>query len=369
MATTCDALIIGGGAIGLSIARRLAREKLRVALIDQGRLGQESSWAAAGMLTLSFRAGTPEPFRRLSAASLAMHADLAAALREETGIDVGHARSGTLQLLFDAKDAAEAEEIASVRRADGLVTERLAARDVWEREPAVSKTVQGAHLHPEAAQVRNPWLGRALAVAAQRAGAELREGTPAHELIRRGDRIIGVRAGTETIEAKTTVIAAGAWSGAFASALGTALPVQPARGQMLLLEAFPPLLRHLVHRGSDYIASRGDGKILVGSTVEFVGFVKDNTAEAVHTLVRKGLQMVPHLGTARFVRAWAGLRPHTPDGLPYLGPVPGREGVLLATGHFRNGILLAPVTAEIVAALVLEKKLDFDLSPFRAGRG
>ena len=114
---------------------------------------------------------------------------------------------------------------------------------------------------------------------------------------------------------------------------------------------------------------QSDGKILVGSTVEFAGFVKDNTAEAVHTLIRKGLQMVPPLGTAQFVRAWAGLRPHTPDGLPYLGPVPGREGVLLATGHFRNGILLAPVTAEIVAALVLGKKLDFDLSPFRAGRG
>lgn len=363
-----DILIVGGGAIGTALARRLAREKLRVVLLEQGRLGREASWAAAGMLTLSNKARTPEPFRRLCAKSLDMYSDLAENLREETGIDIGYARSGVLQLLFDARDAEEARETEEVRRKDGLPIRRFEARDVWTKEPAVSKSVRGALFFPEGAQVRNPWLVRALALGAQRLGAELREGTPVTEILVRGSKVAGVRAGGETIEAGVVILAAGAWSGAFERSLGIRLPVSPARGQMLLFEAFPPLLRHMLHGKDEYITPRADGRILVGSTVEFVGFNKDNTGDGVHLLARRGLQMVPHLGTARYLQAWAGLRPHTPDGLPYLGPVPGIEGILLATGHFRNGILLTPVTAEAIAALALGKKSAFDLEPYRVGR-
>lgn len=365
---TADVLIIGGGIIGCAIALELSRAGARVLLLERDRIGCEASGEAAGMLAPQAEALPPGPFLDLCLKSRAMFGPLQAMLLEETGIDIEYLRSGILYLLLTDEDAAHGKRMFDGQRRQGLAVEWWDTRQVLEAEPHVTPEVRGALYLPDDHQVQNARMVRALALLGARYGVEIREGTPVTGLIRDRDRVIGVRSLNDTYQAARVVIAAGAWSGAMGEFLGRPIPIQPARGQLLSVETRGDLIRHILYAGKGYCTPWPNGEVVVGSTIEFVGFEKQITVAGIEELLGLARRLVPAIASRPLLRAWAGFRPWTPDEAPYLGPVPGAPGLYIASGHGRNGILLAPVTGQLMADLLLEKEPALSLTPFRLDR-
>jgi glycine oxidase len=240
---------------------------------------------------------------------------------------------------------------------------RLSREEALALEPRLTPSLLGALHLPDIAQVRNNRMAVALAEAAAKKGAEIRPGTPVTGFLRVPGRVNGVKTPRGDVFAGTTVLAAGAWSPEVLRPLGVELAVRPVKGQMLLAAGTPDFCRHMVLDGESYLIPRADGKILIGSTLEEKGFDKSVTLDAVGSLADRGARLMPEIASLPLAASWAGLRPATPDRLPYLGRAPV-DGLLLATGHFRNGVLLAPITAEIVADLLAGQSSSVDLTPF-----
>jgi glycine oxidase len=359
---TCDVAVVGGGIVGAAVAERLARDGRRVALIERGAVGREASWAAAGLLTPVHPWNYPEPMLRLDAESLAMWPDLAARLAVETGVDVELRATGLLSLIESDEDETEAERRVAWKRAHGERAERLSRAETLAREPLLAPSVRGALWMPDLAQIRNHRAAPALAAAAAKRGAVVMEQTPATGFVEMGGRVTGVRTAAGEVSAGVVVLAAGAWSSSIpGSGARSPLPVTPAKGEMLLLRAEPGALRHMVLAGGQYLVPRTDGRILAGSTVEYAGFDASVTAHGRASIGAAVARMTPSLAAAPVETSWAGLRPDTPDHLPFLGEV--RPGLVAATGHFRSGIMLAPVTAEIVRDAI-DGRARGDLAPF-----
>ncbi|MBI2931505.1 MAG: FAD-dependent oxidoreductase [Planctomycetes bacterium] len=323
-----DTLIVGGGIVGCAIARALTKEGRRVVLLERGEIGREASWAAAGILAPIHLADSPPSLAELCLAGALLYPPLVEELRGETDIDVEYRPSG---LLMPGRDGAQT-------------------------------------LLPHVAQVRSHRMTRALAAAATRYGADLRPHCEVTGFLRVPGRITGVKTTRGDILAEETVVAAGAWSGELLKSVGVDLAVRPVRGQMVLLEGPPYLVKHILLKGDRYVVPRADGPLLLGSTTEDVGFDKRVTAAGVAGILSAALEIAPVLAELPIVQTWAGLRPATPDRLPYLGRPPDLSGLVLATGHFRNGILLAPITAALIADLIAGRTLPIDLSPFRVDR-
>lgn len=372
--TPPDCVIIGGGVMGLTVARRLAKEGLRITLLERGRCGGEASWAGAGILSVC------NPHRNdavafLTARSLAMYPAFCESLLSESGIDTEFSPCGELTLLFsdDAVRCAEADcRAAGGRRVqDGNPTfEMISPEQAIELEPSVhGAKMRGALLCRETAQVRNPRLLRALVTACRLGGVDIRENTRVDGFVLDRGRVVGVRAAAESIKCHHVVICAGAWSAQLGDALGRSIPVRPIKGQMVLLKALEPPLRHVVSRGRTYLVARRDGHVLLGATEEpEAGFNTRNTAAGIASLLQAGLQIAPGVADLPIVTTWAGLRPGTPDDKPILGPVPGFDGLFAATGHYRSGLALAPATAEVAASWICARTYDLDLSICRVGR-
>jgi glycine oxidase len=362
-----DVAVVGGGIVGAAVAERLARDGRRVALIERGAIGREASWAAAGLLTPVHPWNYPEPMLRLDAESLALWPDLAARLLAETGVDVELRHTGLLSLVETDADAAEAERRVAWKRAHGERAELLSADDARESEPSLAPSIRGALWMPDLAQIRNHRAAPALAAAAAKRGAVVMEHTPALGFVEAGGRVTGVRTPAGDVSAGVVVLAAGAWSASVGTDSDTfpTLSLVPAKGQMLLLRAAPGALRHMVLASGEYLVPRADGRILAGSTVEYVGFDTSVTARGVASIASAVARMAPRLADAPVETSWAGLRPDTRDHLPILGEM--RPGLVAATGHFRSGIMLAPVTAEIVRD-VIDGRAPRDLAPFAPGR-
>ncbi|MGH7386855.1 MAG: glycine oxidase ThiO [Candidatus Methylomirabilales bacterium] len=365
---TADVLIIGGGIIGCSIALELTRARVRVLLLERDRIGCEASGEAAGMLAPQAEGLSPGPFLDLCLKSRAMFGPLQDTLREETGIDIEVLRSGLLYPFLTEEDEVYGKRLFEEQRGRGLTVEWWDHRHVLEAEPHVTPAVRGALYLPDDHQVQNARMVRALHLAGARGGAEYVEGSPVTAIVREGDRVIGVRSGTETYHAAKVVIAAGAWSGTLSELMRHEIPIRPARGQLLSLQTRGELVRHILYGREVYLVPRASGEVVVGSTVEFVGFKKHVTAAGIEGLLAAARKLVPALASRPMLQAWAGFRPWTPDELPYLGPVPGSPGLYIASGHFRNGILLAPVTGQLMAELLRDEKPSLSLAPFRLGR-
>jgi glycine oxidase len=360
---TCDVAVVGGGIVGAAIAERLARDGRRVTLIERGAIGREASWAAAGLLTPVHPWNYPEPMLRLDAESLALWPDLAARLLAETGADVELRHTGLLSLIDSDEDESEADRRVAWKRAHGEQASRLTRGEALAREPLLAPSIRGVLWLPDLAQIRNHRAAPALAAAAARRGATVLERTPALDFVESGGRVTGVRTPSGDVAAGIVVVAAGAWSGAL-DARGPRPPslvTAPAKGQMLLLRAEPGALRHMVLASGQYLVPRADGRILAGSTVEDAGFDTSVTAGGLASIGAAVARMAPSLAGVPVETSWAGLRPDTPDHLPILGEV--RPGLVAATGHFRSGIMLAPVTAEIVRD-VIDGRPRRDLLPF-----
>ena len=363
MAQSNDILIIGGGVIGLTTAYFLARDGLRVEVVDRGSLGKEASWAGAGILPPGNPKHARTPMDELRAHSAAMFPRLSADLRERTGIDNGYLRSGGLEFLRPSDHASVQEW-----RGEGIAADELDEAATARLEPALAAGLGPAVFLPEMAQLRNPRHLKALIAACAALGVRLRADCPIHGFERSGGRIARVTSDAGSLQAERYLVTAGAWTSALLEPLGCKLRVHPVRGQIVLLQTDVPRLRHILLWGAQYLVPRADGRVLVGSTEEQAGFAKRTTAEAIGQLLDLARMLVPTLAEAQVEQCWAGLRPGSPDGLPYLGLVPGIDNLFVAAGHFRSGIQLSPGTALVLRELLLGQKPTVPLTAFRIDR-
>jgi glycine oxidase len=357
-----DILVLGGGVIGLTIAYTLAREQARVAIVDRADFGQEASWAGAGIIPPGEPRHARTPFDLLRALSAALFPSLSQELRERTGIDNGYLRCGGLEVVRDGEDTAQEW------RSEGIAFAKLTGSDARKLEPALSERVAAVFHLPDLAQVRNPRHLKALVAGCAASGVQLRPGCAVHGFERQGQRLSAVLTSTERLLADRYILAAGAWSEPLLHQVGLRPGIRPVRGQIALLNTGAPLLRRVVMDGKRYLVPRPDGRVLVGSTEEEAGFDKRATAGAVGELLSFAFTLVPELANAQLERCWAGLRPGSPDEMPFLGPVPGIDNLFVAAGHFRAGIQLSPVTGLLMMELLLGKQLTVALEPFRLDR-
>jgi len=360
-----DAIVIGGGLIGSSIALRLAQAGLRVSVLDRGEPGAEASSAAAGMIAPQGEKPGFEPFAELCWASHALYHQFVAEIEQLSGQETGYRQGGTLLAALDEDQARELDEIAAAQARPGAGVERLSPAAAGRRLPGPSPAILSALFLPADQWLDNERLTAGVIEAARRAGvAFLRQEAVGLEV--REGRMISVATPQERLSAAEFILAAGCWSGALAATAGLEIPTVPCRGQMLEFELesdLPQVLR----AGHHYLVPRGRGRVIVGTTAEYAGFEKAVTAGGLGSVLQAALRLAPFLAEGRFVRAWAGLRPDTADHLPVLGRS-GIKGLTLATGHFRNGILLAPITARLIADLVVSGAGAPMLDPFRAER-
>jgi glycine oxidase len=357
-----DVAIAGGGVIGGAIALELALAGLRVAVFDRQQAGQEASWASAGILSPAPESPGMVAMVPLGKASLALYPEFVGWVEDISGKSTGFRPKGTLEALFSHDTKAELSTIIALHHGLGLKAEPLRADDARELEPALNEEVEAAVLRPEEGSVDNRELTTAILKAAERSGAEIFSGDGAKAIWRNGDRCAGLVLQNEKVEAKWTIIAAGCFS-ATIEGIAQYVPVRPAKGQMAALRADDLKIERVLWSEKIYLVPRNDGRILAGATVEYAGFDKRTTAGGIAKILSAAIDLVPGLANARIEETWAGLRPDSPDHLPILGPT-DVDGLLIATGHFRSGILLAPITARLVREWITERRVRADWDRF-----
>lgn len=367
---TTDVAIVGGGVIGLTLAYLLAKEKRSVTLIDKGDLGREASWAGAGILPAGNPKRAKSAMGKLRSQAVAFFPEFSAELKSLTGIDNGYWQCGGLELRSNADQLEQKrlEQMAQVEKGEGLHCEILDAAALLKLEPGLAPTLPGAIYFPGVAQIRNPRHLQALIAGCQSLGVNLKPNEPATTIERTGGRISGIVTPSGTIRAAQFVVAAGTWTTGLLAELGWQPALKPIRGQIVLLAPQIPVLRHILLMGHRYLVPRQDGKVLIGSTEEDVGFDKTPTESVGATLRALAAETVPALATAPVERHWAGLRPGSADGKPYLGLVPGYDNMYVAAGHFRSGLQLSIMTGVLMRAMLLGQQPILDMTPFRPER-
>ena len=350
-----EVLIIGAGVIGLSIARELHLSGLRkITLLEKGVCGEESSWAAAGMLGPQAEADVKDAFFDLCCESRDLYPDLASALLDETGVDIELDRKGTVSLAFTEEDADELDKRYQWQRDAGLDVEHLSAEDVLKAEPRVSPAVQTGLFFKNDWQVENRKLLAALRRYAELNEIGIMENVRVERLVTANGRVTAAETDRGIFAADKTVLATGAWSSLIK--IGDAPPpfqISPVRGQMICLRPETPVSDLVIYSRRGYIVPRRDGRVLAGSTSESVGFDKGVTDEASAFLQTMAGEISPLLSGLPVADHWSGLRPFAAGGMPIFGPTDGIDDLLIATAHYRNGILLAPVTAKVIADCIV----------------
>jgi glycine oxidase len=360
---TWDAIIVGAGIIGLSLARELNKRGLRVLVVEKGEPGREASWAAGGMLC-DFPLETAPPLRELAAASAGMYPEFVHELQDESGLKIDLRSLGTIVLTCVEK------ELHSFPADRSLASTQACSlpRPLAELEPAL-RADGSTTLFLQERCVDPRDLTAAAIAAARHRGIDFSSGDRVLEVEVENGKACGVRTNKTRFAAGAVVNCAGAWAGQIGP---HPFPTRPVKGQMLcVIMPQKELVRHVVRtsgRTPDvYLIPRSDGRMLIGATAEEAGFDKQTVPETIQKLRKAALDLVPRLADARILEAWAGLRPGTPDGLPILGATP-TPGYFVATGHFRDGILLAPVTAKIMAHVITGQTLQIDISNFSPSR-
>jgi glycine oxidase len=353
-----DAIVVGGGVIGCASAHALARAGARVLLLERDRVAGGASGAAAGMLAPGSESESADAWFALLLHARNGYAELGAHLREETGLDVEYQPSGLLRVALDEVERDLLRRRAMWMSEAGVRAEWLEPEDALRLEPALAPGIAGALWLPDEAHVRSPRVARALARAAAQCGTVVRESVSVLGFQGEGTRILGVRTTEGVFEARSVVLAAGAWCGPLTAELPQPLPVAPVKGQIVAAAALGHGPRHIVWGLGAYLVPKVDGQLVVGATEEDAGFDTRPTLGGVAGLIKEAARLVPAVTDLPFDAAWAGLRPATPNRKPLICPVAGAEGLIAATGHFRNGVLLGPITGRVVADLVLRGEHD-----------
>ena len=355
-----DVIVIGGGVIGLTIARKLI-ERNSVLLLDRGSTGQGTSRAAAGMLSPLSEADDQGPFFQLSRASHGLYDGFVEKLQTETGCEVGYSKEGLLCLASTEESAKGLLNRYEWQKTAGFDIKLLSANDVYEMEPLVTAPIRAAVFIPGERSVAPRRLINALREACFNRGVEIRVGLHVESVAQNR-----VRVGQITLEARNIVIASGVWSQEL-KGLNPRIPVFPRKGQILSLGTPPGAFRRMIRWGSSYFVPRNTGELVVGATNEDAGFDQTNTPAGLGRLLMDAQEISSHVGAYPILETWTGLRPATPDGLPILGQS-AISGVYYATGHYRNGVLLAPITAEIVADLIEGGEPSLSIDAYRPAR-
>ena len=309
------------------------------------------------MLLPQVEADAQDEFFNLACQSRDLYPAFAAALREETGIDVELDTTGTLYLALTEHDHEEIQKRYEWQTRTGLTVERLSAAEARELEPSISESTRGALRFPKDIQVENRRLLSALANSVKKLGVSIATQTTVDSVLIEESRVRGVQTSRGPVSCSIVVVAAGTWSSFIKTSPQTPIPaIEPVRGQMVCLEAKPQLTRHVIYSPRGYIVPRQDGRLLAGSTSEHAGFAKCVTAGGISTILRNALEISPAISDLPVVDTWAGLRPRAADGLPVLGPCGEIDGLFYATGHYRNGILLAPLTGELISKAIVSSQ-------------
>lgn len=344
-----DVIVVGGGLAGLLTARELSVAGLRVTLVERGQTGRESSWAGGGILSPLYPWRYPQAVTALAAWSQAYYPEAMAELASSTGIDPEYLPSGLLML-----DPQERDEASSWAKAQNVVLQHVDIDGDRHVEPALRYRGE-ALLLPKVGQVRNPRLLQALTRDLELRGVDMRTQSPVQSVVINKDSVEGVMVGGALLAAPRVVLACGAWSQQLLEPLGLSVPIKPVRGQMLLFKSAPGFIKHIVMQKGYYVIPRKDGHLLAGSTLEYVGFDKSTTEEAKHQLLAHASAFLPTLASLPLVKQWAGLRPGSRDGVPMIGEHPQVRGVFVSAGHFRNGVVLGPASARLLADLILDR--------------
>ena len=363
---TFDAVIAGGGLIGASIALELAEAGLKVGLFDAREPGREASWASAGMISPAPENAEMIPFVPMSLASVELYPEFIRKVKGLSGMDVGYRRDGALDVILDGNVEEELSTVIALQHGVGLKAQALSAEKARQMEPALTEEMEAAIFREDEASLDTRAFTDATLKAAERKGVQIFAGNGAKALWKTGKRCRGLMLEKGQAEAKWTVIAAGCFS-ARIEGVAPYAPVFPAKGQMMALRCESLEIHRVLWLEHTYLVPRNDGKIIAGSTIERTGFDHDVTAGGLKKILNEATRLAPGLEKARIEETWAGLRPDSPDHLPIIGPT-DVDGLLIATGHFRSGILLAPVTARLIREWVSEKKVSVDwerVSPMR----
>jgi glycine oxidase len=370
--TSAEVVVVGGGVIGCSIAHQLALAGASVALVERGQLASGASGVAAGMLAPQVEAPFADAFFELSLAGRASHAPLAEQLRDEVGLDVEYRATGILRVARTEAERVDLQRMQRWQKERGLRAEWIEPAALGECEPLLAgvagRLLAGGLWLPDEAQVRSPRLVQALADAAVRHGARVYESTWATSIEPSGGRVGGVRTQHGVISADTVVLAAGVWSSELLHTVGLDLPLAPVKGQIISLQARDNRPRQVIWSGECYLVPRVDGQIVLGATEEEGNYDARPTLAGVGRLTEAVLEFLPAAGALHVEGAWAGLRPAVPDRRPVVGLVPGFDNLVLATAHYRNGVLLGPLTAQAVADLILRDQLPQAWAPFGVDR-
>lgn len=363
---TYDAVIAGGGLIGATIALELAEAGLKVALFDAREPGREASWASAGMISPAPENAGMIPFVPMSLASVALYPEFIDRVERLTGMDVGYRKDGALDVILGGDAEEELSTVIALQHGVGLKARALSAEQARQMEPALTDEIQAAIFREDEASLDTRAFMEATLKAATAKGVEIFPGNGAKAVWKAGGRCQGLLLEHGQVQAKWTVIAAGCFSARIEGAAPYA-PVFPAKGQMIALRCEAVEIKRILWLEHKYLVPRNDGRIVAGSTIERTGFDHGVTAGGVELILREVMKMVPGLEQARIEETWAGLRPDSPDHLPIIGAT-DMDGLLMATGHFRSGILLAPITARLIREWVNTQKVSVNwerVSPMR----
>ena len=359
-----DFLIIGGGVIGMMLARELAQTGADITLVDRKACAQESSWAGGGIVSPLYPWRYPDAVTQLATWSQSSYIHLSEELLDETGCDPELRQKG--MLMVDVEDQAEA--LAWAKKYHRPLR-KVNAGFVYQKEPSLVTGLDEALWMPEVCSIRNPRLGRSLRESlVNDPKVKLLEQQEVEGFVQDGRRVLGVKTKEGTVTGDKVVIAAGAWSAALLQLLGQEIPVKPVHGQMMLFKAKPGLVNRVVLKGGRYVIPRNDGRVLVGSTLEHFGFEKRTTQEAADSLYATALDIIPELESYPVEHHWSGLRPGSPEGIPYIGPVNGYDNLFVNAGQYRNGLVLAPASTRLLVDIMLERDTIIPSEPYRLDR-
>ncbi|MYL31210.1 glycine oxidase ThiO [Halobacillus halophilus] len=355
-----DAIVVGGGVIGSSVAYQLARRQKKVLVIDRGKTGQKASSAAAGMLGAQSELKGDDSLFQMARTSRAMFPSLAVELKELSGIDIGLQQKGLYKIASSKGEAESLQQLGRFQETAGEKAEWMDAGEMRQKEPALSDRFWGALYLPEDGQVDAPQLTKAYAASASALGADFLEHTDVTGFMEENGRVVGVRTGGGTYTGEAVIAAAGAWSASLLNHDRTIVETYPVKGECFSVQTERPLIAGTLFTKGCYIVPKAGNRLVIGATEQAGSFDESVTVEGLFQLMEKARDLLPSLQGAKIEHMWAGIRPQTKSGIPYVGPHPEKKGLWLATGHYRNGILLSAVTGTLVADQIEGKQVDPD---------